>query len=140
MSLQINSNPVSIKAASNFSRESNLLSLAIHELSGSSTPNRSRDEVFDRLGDLPDQKSIAKKSTSKMTNAIVANVDKFEASISGMARMVGLSLLPTNNILIQPDVVNRSFNEALLEINQNSQLVLSVQANQMPNSVIKLLE
>ena len=140
MSLQINSNPVSIKAASNFSRESNLLSLAIHELSGSSTPNRSRDEVFERLGDLPDQKSIAKKSTSKMTNAIVANVDKFEASISGMARMVGLSLLPTNNILIQPDVVNRSFNEALLEINQNSQLVLSVQANQMPNSVIKLLE
>ena len=140
MSLQINLNPVSVKAASNFSRESNLLSLAIHELSGSSTPNRSRDEVFDRLGDLPDQTSIAKKSTTKMTNAIAANVDKFEASISGMARMVRLSLLPTNDILIQQDVVSRSFNEALLEINQNSQLVLSVQANQMPNSVIKLLE
>jgi len=140
MSLQINTNPVSIRTASNFSRESNLLSHAIHELSGSSTPNRSRDEAFDRLGDLSDQSSLAKKSTGNKANAIVANVDKFEASISGMARMVGLSLLPSNNILIQPDAVNKSFNEALLEINQNSQLVLSVQANQMPNSVIKLLE
>lgn len=75
-----------------------------------------------------------------MPNTMVAIMDKFEASISGMARMTGRSSLLLTDNLSSREIASRSVKNALLEIDQNSQLALGVQANQTPKAVMKLLE
>jgi len=94
-----------------------------------------------------------KAARTKRSNAIMSNLFtlcalcvlcgsffwiRIEASLSGMARMVGRSPVSINDNQIQLEMVSRSIKKTLLEIDKNSQLVLSVQANQTPNAVMKL--
>jgi hypothetical protein len=143
MSLQINANSPPIKALGSSNREKNLLPFAIDALSSASRFDKSEEQEssFGMAG-TPAHHGFGKSqnlSTPK-DSFTISYTDNFKASPGGLARMGGDFRPATNTQPINPENTTRSIKNALLNVNEDTGRLLSIQANQTPNSVMKLLE
>jgi hypothetical protein len=143
MSLQINANSAPVKALGSSNREKNLLPFAVDQLSSASRFDKSEEQEssFGMAG-TPAHHGFGKsQNLSKPIDAFtISYADNLEASPGGLARMGGLIEPTTNAQTINPENTIRSIKNALFDKNKDAGRLLSIQANQAPNSVMKLLE
>lgn len=140
MSLQVNSNAPNVKQLQSASRERNILSFAVDAMDRAN-PSGPENPAF-ALADSYNPSAFRNKHTapSPLTTSQSGSQDRFLASPSGWARMEELFTIKKNEQSMDLEVASQSTKMVLNDIDQNSDLALKIQANQAPNSVIKLLE
>ena len=143
MSLQVSTHAASTKALNHSNRSSNLLISAVNGMPGGVGASPPRDDTrgFGMVESLFQSFFSARKKPSPRVNPTAsAETDKVLASAGGLARMGGHFLSIENNPSINPEVARESSVGAQHGIAGNPILAINAQANQIPSSVMKLLE
>ena len=142
MSLQINANSAPVKASGSSYREKNLLPFAVDQLSSASRFDKSdeQESSFGMAG-TPAHHGFGKsQNLSKPIDIFtISYADNLEASPGGLSRMSGF-IEPLTSQTINPEDTMQSIKNALINKSKDAGQILSIQANQTPNAVMKLLE
>lgn len=143
MKFEVNTNSSSFRALNNLNRVGNLLSIAVSGLSGGLRANHAGEDAsgLGMAESFTKAPQGAKKRLPTNPNDTTIQIsDKILASPSGWARMGALAGSLISSQAINPEIVGTAVNLARHDIVEDPEKALSAQANQRPDSILKLLE